>query len=595
MRVRTIVVSVAVLMTAGSLSSRGGESPWPMFRHDLRHTARSSYTGPVAPVVKWTFEADDGIVCSPSIGHNGTIYVGAGGYHLANADSTFYAINPDDGSLKWKFHVQYTDYTSGVFSSPAVAPDGTIYFGSGDYHIYAVEDSVTYGKLKWFTQLGFFPVYSSPAIGEDGTIYIGNLDFTVNALRPEDGTVKWQYTTGWCVFSSPAIRGDGVICVGSKDHNLYALEDSVTYGKVRWSYPAGVFYDGHLLDSSPAIGSDGTIYIGADPYGAFGQTPVPIDTAFFAVNPDGTLKWAFVMQDGVESSPGIGSDGTVYVGSYDSCLYAIRDISTEGELKWKFKTGGPIDASPTIDAAGIIYIGSRDSNMYAINPDGSERWVFPTGGGIESSVTVDSDGTIYFGSFDGNLYALGTGMPDVGVKSIDVPSDVQTGSVYHPMATITNYRSIQGTFEAVCHITRDASLIYSDTATLVGLDGGASRQAVFSHWTVDPDSGVSYEITVVTLLTEDDNRINDTLVSISMSDPIGSYMCGDANLSMSVDIDDIVYVITFVFSGGPPPNPLESGDVDCSGGVDIDDVVYLINYVFAGGQEPCANCPHPEM
>ena len=29
------------------------------------------------------------------------------------------------------------------------------------------------------------------------------------------------------------------------------------------------------------------------------------------------------------------------------------------------------------------------------------------------------------------------------------------------------------------------------------------------------------------------------------------------------------------------------GDTDCSGGVDIDDVVYLINYIFAGGPAPC--------
>jgi hypothetical protein len=66
--------------------------------------------------------------------------------------------------------------------------------------------------------------------------------------------------------------------------------------------------------------------------------------------------------------------------------------------------------------------------------------------------------------------------------------------------------------------------------------------------------------------------------------------CGDIDWSGSVDIDDIVALIQFVFTGGTPPDPVESGDVNCSGGVDIDDIVYLIAYVFQGGEEPCAGC-----
>jgi len=67
----------------------------------------------------------------------------------------------------------------------------------------------------------------------------------------------------------------------------------------------------------------------------------------------------------------------------------------------------------------------------------------------------------------------------------------------------------------------------------------------------------------------------------------GSSVCGDADASGEVDIDDVVYLITYIFSGGPAPDPLESGDTDCSGGVDIDDVVYLIAYIFSGGNAPC--------
>jgi hypothetical protein len=68
------------------------------------------------------------------------------------------------------------------------------------------------------------------------------------------------------------------------------------------------------------------------------------------------------------------------------------------------------------------------------------------------------------------------------------------------------------------------------------------------------------------------------------------YLCGDAYASGAVDIDDVVYLISYIFSGGPAPDPVESGDADCSEGIDIDDVVYLIAYIFTGGPEPCADC-----
>jgi subtilase family serine protease len=63
--------------------------------------------------------------------------------------------------------------------------------------------------------------------------------------------------------------------------------------------------------------------------------------------------------------------------------------------------------------------------------------------------------------------------------------------------------------------------------------------------------------------------------------------CGDADDSGSIDIDDVVYLIQYIFAGGPPPDPYQAGDVDCSGGIDIDDVVYLINYIFLDGYAPC--------
>ena len=70
---------------------------------------------------------------------------------------------------------------------------------------------------------------------------------------------------------------------------------------------------------------------------------------------------------------------------------------------------------------------------------------------------------------------------------------------------------------------------------------------------------------------------------------------GDADGSTTIDIDDVVYLINYIFSGGPPPESVyyDSGNANCSGDdptVDIDDVVYLIGYVFSGGPSPFGAC-----
>jgi agmatine deiminase len=76
-------------------------------------------------------------------------------------------------------------------------------------------------------------------------------------------------------------------------------------------------------------------------------------------------------------------------------------------------------------------------------------------------------------------------------------------------------------------------------------------------------------------------------IAVTVSDIIPPIVCGDADDSGEVDIDDAVFLINFIFSGGQAPDPLELGDADCSGGVDIDDVVFLIAFIFSGGNVPC--------
>jgi hypothetical protein len=86
------------------------------------------------------------------------------------------------------------------------------------------------------------------------------------------------------------------------------------------------------------------------------------------------MKWKFKTRYGwIYASPVIGSDGTIYFGAYDYYFYAINP---DGSLKWKFKAGKYILTSAAIDNNGTIYFGAHDHYFYAINPDGSLKWKF---------------------------------------------------------------------------------------------------------------------------------------------------------------------------------------------------------------------------
>ena len=68
-------------------------------------------------------------------------------------------------------------------------------------------------------------------------------------------------------------------------------------------------------------------------------------------------------------------------------------------------------------------------------------------------------------------------------------------------------------------------------------------------------------------------------------------MTGDVNLSGSVAVSDIVYLVNYVFKAGPLPEPcLAAGDVNCSGGVISSDIIYLVGCVLKGGPPPCDVC-----
>jgi len=82
------------------------------------------------------------------------------------------------------------------------------------------------------------------------------------------------------------------------------------------------------------------------------------------------------------------------------------------------------------------------------------------------------------------------------------------------------------------------------------------------------------------LVTEDNSAILPTLYGGNIT------VLPDPNNDGTFSVADVVFLINYLFKGGPGPDPLESGDLNCDGKVSVSDIVYLINYLFKGGPPP---------
>lgn len=118
-----------------------------------------------------------------------------------------YAVNPSDGTVKWIFEFNNGSgiFTSDVQSSPAVAADATIYVGSIDTNLYAVNSN---GTLRWARSPSLSSIESSPAVASDGTVHIVDGSTTLHAYT-STGTFNGAISSRRCLLA--VIRGDGTI------------------------------------------------------------------------------------------------------------------------------------------------------------------------------------------------------------------------------------------------------------------------------------------------------------------------------------------------------------------------------------------------
>ncbi len=207
-------------------------------------------------------------------------------------------------------------------------------------------------------QKGAEVAFSDNSADSDGVITTWAWDFGDGNTSTSQNPIHFYGAVGLFTITLTVTDNSG-------DASEVFTKDIQVWGD-KWSFAT----TGEIKPSTPAIADDGTIYVGSD------------DDFFYAVNPDGTLKWSFATGGNIRNSPSIAADGTIYIGSDDDNLYALNP---DGTLKWAFNTGGNVNiTSSAIGTDGTIFTGGSADTVFALNPDGTEKWSYAVDGDILS-------------------------------------------------------------------------------------------------------------------------------------------------------------------------------------------------------------------
>jgi outer membrane protein assembly factor BamB len=428
-------VAFAIHLLPGLASIAGAQS---MFRGGPDHLGVYESAAPSLATVAWKFKTNGRVISSPVVVGD-AVYVGS-------TDGNLYAINRADGALRWKFTTR-----GAVNSSPAFA-NGVVYVNSVDGKFYAVDAatgtekwSFKTGGERRFTAPGIhgrtpstemmpdvFDVFLSSPVIANGSVYFGSGDGNVYALDAAGGALEWKFKTGDVVHASPAVS-NGVVFVGSWDRNMYALNAAT--GKEVWRFQTGndtVIYNQIGIASSAAV-AGGVVYFGCR------------DGHFYAVDQrTGKQRWVVDNKGGwVIASPAV-ANGVVYFPTSDGRRFKAVDAST-GAIKFNVENKAISFSSPAI-VGGAVYFGSSDGWLHVLDvATGVTKAEFQSDGSKENSAKyIDADGhfkpdalypdatldgtiigmhnmftlgsflssavvsggVLYIGSTDGNLYAI---------------------------------------------------------------------------------------------------------------------------------------------------------------------------------------------
>jgi outer membrane protein assembly factor BamB len=334
-----VVYFVSSTGALAAIDAANGQPRWVFATERERRFEAVNLHG-YPPTAQTIPDAWDMYLSSPAV-VNGVVYFGSG-------DGGIYAVDAATGLLQWK-------YSTGdvVHASPAVA-SGTVYVGSYDSKLYALDAGS--GQLRWAFQAGLDPAIhnqqgfqSSPAV-VDGVVYVGCRDAHVYALDASTGRKKWDYPTSksW-VNTTPAVR-DGLVYAATSDSSRFFALDART-GRLKFNFDARAY-----VFSSPALGG-GFAYFGSH------------NGKVYAVDAKtGQLAWEFQTESSrANTQQLLQPDGRLNDAAFKQQFGDFQDMYVDFS---RFLSIGAIFGSPALDR-GTLYVGSTDGYLYALREGAS--------------------------------------------------------------------------------------------------------------------------------------------------------------------------------------------------------------------------------
>lgn len=344
---------------------------WPHYRgNPSLHGTSPAHIGK-HPTLAWTFPTKDEILSSPVI-QDGTVFIGS-------TDNSVYAIDLATGKQQWAYPTQ------DMVEAPPLVLNGKVYIGSSDFFFYALDAKT--GAMLWkFECQDKILGGANWFVGKDGKkrIVVGSYDAHVYCFD-EAGTKLWAYETDNYVNGTPAIH-NGEVVFGGCDAGLHMVDGETGDRITKIDLGAGCQVAGSvaLLGDKAYFGHYGNEFLRVD-----------LDS--------GDIDWRYASKrEGFCSSPALNDKYAVF-GGRDKNLHCVRRL--DGTPQWRFKTRRKVDASPVITGDKVLF-GSGDGRLYMLSLDsGKELWSYDIGKPVYSSPAV-VDGMIVVGASDHRVYAF---------------------------------------------------------------------------------------------------------------------------------------------------------------------------------------------
>jgi outer membrane protein assembly factor BamB len=241
------------------------------------------------------------------------------------------------------------------YAAPVVDADGNTYISSAEGGLHRVDPMGRLQKPPFFRSRQKF---DSPGLISAGTLYIGSeqgylfaIDITADKGRSIWNQAAEQGYVG-VVRAAPMLAADGCVVLAAQDDALYGIAPN---GALSWK----TAMPGQLL-GAPVYDRHGHIYIGVC------QAPRGADPRGLLICIDGNshkIRWEYRATAPVESTPVIGDDDILYFGDNAGVIHAVNLL---GQAQWTADVGSPVRSAGTIVAPHNVAFGLDDESLVVL-------------------------------------------------------------------------------------------------------------------------------------------------------------------------------------------------------------------------------------